>query len=137
MTPSKEAKTFSALRPRESSDRREHERLGLQIPVVVDILIPEETFRPRQLLAESNDVSASGMNLTIEDMTQDLYSKLEGQSRHVRVSFTDGYTSERIRVIGRVVGTYYRKKKPSDVSGPCDLRVVFPPDARRVFRAKS
>jgi hypothetical protein len=104
---------------------RAHNRLELSIPVAVEVLIPEDTFRPHDLIGRTLDVSANGMQVMIEALQVDLYSRLLARPRHVRVKFENPATGEGIKITGRIAWIDYRKRSSSDAHGPCSIGVTF------------
>lgn len=104
---------------------RAHDRYALEIPITVEILIPEDTFRPHGLAGHTLDVSLHGMQLVLEALRVDLYSRLLARPRHVRVTFRSPVDGEQIKLTGRIAWIDYRKPRASDAAGQCNLGVIF------------
>jgi hypothetical protein len=104
---------------------RSHDRYELSIPVTIEVLIPEDTFRPHDLLGSTLDVSTNGMQLRIDLLHVDLYSRLLARPRHVRMKFENPVTGEDIKITGRIAWIDYRKRRSGDTAGPCNIGVTF------------
>lgn len=105
--------------------KRAFDRYELAVSVTVEILIPEDTFRPHGLSGHTIDVSLNGMQVVLDELRVDLYSRLLSRPRHVRISFRSPVNGESIKLTGRIAWIDYRKPKASDASGPCNLGVTF------------
>lgn len=105
--------------------KRAHDRYEIDLSVTVEILIPEDTFRPHGLSGHTVDVSLHGMQIVLDALRVDLYSRLLARPRHVRISFRSPVNGETIKLTGRIAWIDYRKPKASDASGPCNLGVTF------------
>ena len=114
-------------------NRRSEERFVLSLPVSLDVLIPEQTFTPRRLTGKTNDLSAGGMFLTVDDMPQELYREMIGDPRYVRIAFTDTLNSTEVKVTGKVIGLD-TQVRPGEGSASCNLRVSFPKKAGPAIR---
>ena len=104
---------------------RAHDRFELQIPVTVEIMIPEDTFRPHGLAGHTVDVSNNGMQVILDALRVDLYSRLLARPRHVRVTFRNPVNGEQVKLTGRIAWIDYRKPRASDAAGECNLGIVF------------
>jgi hypothetical protein len=65
------------------------------------------------------------MQIVLDALRVDLYSKLLARPRHVRLSFRSPANGETVKLTGRIAWIDYRKPKASDASGPCNLGVTF------------
>jgi len=104
---------------------RAHDRFELEMAITVEILIPEDTFRPHGLGGHTVDVSNNGMQIVLDALRVDLYSRLLARPRHVRVTFRNPVNGEQVKVTGRIAWIDYRKPRASDAAGQCNLGVVF------------
>lgn len=104
---------------------RAHDRLKFEVPVTVEILIPEETFRPHGLKGFTLNVSAQGMQVALEKMDASLYSQMLARQRMARVSLTHPRKDKVIGVLGKVAWIDYRKGKNGDSAGDCSLGIAF------------
>lgn len=104
---------------------RAHDRFELATAVAVEILIPEDTFRPHALDGRSMDVSLNGMQVTLGELRADLYTRLLARPRHARVTFENPATGETVKITGRIAWIDYRKRNSAEQSGPCNLGISF------------
>jgi hypothetical protein len=105
--------------------KRAHARYELRMPVSAEILIPEDTFRPHGLSGYTQDVSLQGMQIVLDALRVDLYTRLLSRPRHVRITFRSPVSGEQIKMTGRIAWIDYRKPKASDAEGACHLGVIF------------
>lgn len=106
---------------------RAHDRFEIAIRVTVEILIPEDTFRPHGLSGHTVDVSSNGMQVVLDALRVDLYSRLLARPRHVRVMFRSPVNGGQIKVTGKIAWIDYRKPRATDAAGECNLGIVFSP----------
>lgn len=104
---------------------RAHDRFELRMPVRIQILIPEETFRPHEMEGLSLDISATGIKVRVTDFPARLYSKLLARTRHIRVLFDRPDGEGEVRLTGKVAWIDYSKSLESREVGQCDLGVFF------------
>jgi len=104
---------------------RAHDRLKFETPVIVEILIPEETFRPHGLKGYTLNISVQGMQVVLEKMDSRLYSQMLARQRMARVSLNHPRKGKVIGVLGSVAWIDYRKGKNSETAGDCSLGIAF------------
>jgi hypothetical protein len=93
--------------------------------VTLQVMIPEDTFRPQILNGLTVDVSERGMQVSIAALPLNLYSKLLSRPRNVRVAFDPPGGGDEIKLLGRISWIDYRKPKADERAGPCRLGVFF------------
>ncbi len=104
---------------------RAHDRLKLEVPVAVEILIPEDTFRPHELQGFTLNISASGMQLALEKMESQLYSRMLARQRMARVALKHPRTAKEISIMGKIAWIDFRRDSGRDASGDCSLGLAF------------
>lgn len=117
--------TLPARRLPPGKFNRAHDRFEIQMAATAEILIPEDTFRPHGLAGHTLDVSHNGLQIVLDALRVDLYSRLLARPRHVRVTFRSPVNGEQIKVTGRIAWIDYRKPRASDAAGACNLGIVF------------
>jgi hypothetical protein len=107
-----EASRFSSSVPRllVGGRRGAYERYEVALDVTVQILIPEHTFTPHSIAAQTLDASLTGMRLHFEDLPRELLSKFLDRSHAVRVCLTDLRGDEPIKLTGKIVWLDTRPK---------------------------
>lgn len=106
-------------------DRRGSPRYKLELSLLISILLPEETFQPYKLNAKTLDLSLGGMCLSTDEMTLDLYVKLLGRKRYIRVAFTNPLLNEQVKITGRIIGIDFHESEPSAEGNVSRLRLLF------------
>lgn len=104
---------------------RAHDRLKYEVPVTVEILIPEETFRPHALKGYTLNISVQGMQVALEEMDANLYTQMLARQRMARVSLEHPRQGKVIGVLGKVAWIDYRKGKKGETTGDCSLGIAF------------
>lgn len=112
--------------------QRAADRFDLQLKITAEILIPEDTFRPHALEGHTLDVSSRGMQVQLDGLQGDLFSRLLVRPRHIRIAFDNPATGKQIKLTGRIAWLDYRKKNSSESAGPCNLGVAFSEKEDRV-----
>ena len=120
-----ESPTARTQRMSKRTDERMHDRFELQIDLKLQIIIPEQSFEPHAMTAQSLDVSAMGMHVIIDDMPNSLYTSLLMRTRSVGLEFTHPQGTDQMNLTGRVAWIDYHKAKASDQSGPCQIGISF------------
>ena len=106
-------------------DRRGCPRYKLELSLLISILLPEETFQPHKLNAKTLDLSLGGMCLSTDEMTLDLYVKLLGHRRYIRVAFANLLRNEQVKITGRIIWIDFDKSEPSTEGSVSRLRLLF------------
>ncbi|MBM3333381.1 PilZ domain-containing protein [Candidatus Sumerlaeota bacterium] len=103
-------------------DRRRYPRYEYAIPVVVRVLIEEETFNPMMFLGKTCNVSTGGMMVEVPDFPETTYRQLVRSQRPVRVHAQLPDEKDECIFFGRIVWYDYRRigPKPS-----CRIGVAF------------
>lgn len=104
---------------------RAHDRLKYETAVTVEILIPEETFRPHGLKGYTLNISVQGMQVVLEQMDSTLYSQMLARQRMARVSLPHPKKDKIIGVLGKVAWIDYRKGRDRGTAGDCSLGIAF------------
>lgn len=89
------------------------------------VILPEETFQPRELSARVSNVSPRGMRLTVEDLDFDLYRRMMTGRRFARIEMADPEETERIKVSGTIVWLEFHGTGESKIPGICDVGLEF------------
>lgn len=84
-------------------ERRAHERLALKLDAKIEILLPEETFRPHAFPGWTLDVSIRGMKLFLKGLPKSLYLKLHSRPRVARVELEDAGLGGQFRIVGKIM----------------------------------
>lgn len=106
-------------------ERRRDPRFPLELPVSIEILIPEDSFTPHLFSGISVDFGLWGMSFTVSDIVEDLYHKLLTEPRTIRVAFISSLDHKEIKITGKVVGIEFRSNEDRNEPGPGDFRVFF------------
>lgn len=104
---------------------RAFERYQVEVPLRAQILIPEETFQPKDYIGNTLDVSRAGMRIRLADFELLFYTKLLMRPRYIRVKLDNPVGDFEIKITGRIVSIDYHKKNTADKSGDCNLGVFF------------
>jgi len=111
--------------PLAMKERRDDARHHYEMSVALQILFPEETFTPVVYDCKSHDVSLRGMRIVLELLPLSVYVKLLMTPRYTRLSCTNAFSGEKIKLTGRIVWIDYRKPVATEPSGLCYLAVAF------------
>lgn len=104
---------------------RAHDRFELQMEIRVQILIPEETFRPHEMEGLSVDISATGIKVRVREFPTHLYRNLLARTRHIRISFDRPDGEGEVKLTGKVAWIDFARSLKSREIGQCDLGVFF------------
>lgn len=104
-------------------ERRGQPRFEADLPVKLQILIPEETFSPQILTGILIEVSRNGMRVRIDKLARELYKNLFAETRYVRVLFANPKSGDEGRAVGKVIWIDYRQTKAKASSGECILGI--------------
>lgn len=104
---------------------RAHDRLQFEAPVSVEILIPEDTFRPQSFKGFTLNISEKGMQVALELLGSELYSKMLMRQRMARVALTHPATGRDMNVLGRIAWIDFRKSQSGQKAGDCCLGLTF------------
>jgi len=111
--------------PVATRERRDDARHHYEMSLALQILFPEETFTPVTYDCKSHDVSLRGMRIVHEQLPLSVYLKLLMTPRYTRLSFTNAFNGEIIKLTGRIVWIDYRKPIATEPGGLCYLAVSF------------
>lgn len=104
---------------------RAHDRLQFETPVSVEILIPEDTFRPQTFTGFTLNISLKGMQVALELLGSELYAKMLMRQRMARVTLTHPGTGRAISLMGRIAWIDFRKSSSGQKTGDCCLGLTF------------
>lgn len=60
------------------------------VPLRLEIVMPELTFRPRELTGEIQNISQGGVKVLLNDVSQDLFTTIVSMRRYARILCADG-----------------------------------------------
>ncbi len=109
----------------EGFERRINERSPVEIAVKVEILLPEQTFRPCGFDARTLDMSVRGMKILVENLPDSFYKRLHAKTRFTRIEFDDPRLGGVFRLIGKVMWFAYNSSVTADKEGDCMLGILF------------
>ncbi len=104
---------------------RAHNRYELELELTAQIVIPEETFKPEVFKGRTQDVSAAGMGIVLENLSQDFFKKLLPKSRYIRLNFNNPISNRAIKITGRIMSIDYHKPKAEEPTGRCFFGIYF------------
>ena len=104
------------------ADRRKFPRYKINIPIYVQIIIPEDTFKPKFFQGNALNISLNGMLISITDMELDLYKKLLHPNRYIKVQLPDSPSDLPSQLIGKVVWMDYHVSTKPDY---CNVGLYF------------
>lgn len=125
MNPDQKLPPICARKADDKGHQRSHDRFELEFDIKLNIMIPEDTFRPQNLSCRTIDVSAKGMQVSVQNLHIDLYTKLLARPRNARVSFTPPGETKEILAMGRISWIDYCKPKAAEQTGPCRFGIFF------------
>lgn len=105
--------------------KRSHDRYEIELDLLLQILVPEETFTPRGLEGKTIDISARGMKIVIPQLTTDFYTKLIKGTRYMRIVLNDPQNGEPIKLTGQIAWFDYHKPSAATEAGPCYMGIQF------------
>lgn len=109
--------------PSGGGDKRRHSRVDFSTPVLVRVLIEEETFEPMRLGGRTRNVSLNGMLLQIEGLTEAEYNTLIRRQRMIRVHTKFPGNDEELVYFGKIVCYDFHRGENEQVS--CLLGMGF------------
>lgn len=125
MSASERLKALGLAKVPSGGFQRAFERYQIEVPVKAQILIPEETFQPREYGGNTVDVSKAGMRIRLGDVELAFYTKLLVRPRYIRVRLDNPVGDFEIKVTGQVVSIDYHKKNATDKTGDCFFGIFF------------
>ena len=103
-------------------DQRKTSRIGFCAPVLVRVLVEEESFRPMRYGGRTRNVSETGMLVEVDAMSEDDYKVLIRRQRMVRVHAKFPGVADELKFFGKIVCyDYHRGEK----KGVCQLGMGF------------
>ncbi|MBI3736168.1 PilZ domain-containing protein [Candidatus Sumerlaeota bacterium] len=125
MSTESQAERIKAKAVPPSGYQRAYPRFELSLPLVAQIIIPEETFQPQGFQGIMQDVSAVGMRIRLDELTLAFYNKLLAKTRYIRVKFLHPLTKKEIKITGRIMSIDYHKPKTEQRAGACLFGIYF------------
>ncbi|MCL5270182.1 MAG: PilZ domain-containing protein [bacterium] len=106
-------------------ERRAMPRFTYRAHVDIQIIIPEDTFKPACLDGTTMDISGRGMKLWVEKMPDWLCRKLLAGVRYARLSFEDPGEHKMIKLTGRIIWIDRKRTDPDSIEISCMFGVFF------------
>lgn len=107
------------------ADRRRHERFNVEWAIKVEIMIPEETFRPQAINGILKNFSKSGMLIYIDGIDQNLYRKMLVKQRYMKAHLQVPEMDFSLEIAGKVVWVDYHT---DGIPEPfCNVGLTFEP----------
>lgn len=104
---------------------RAHDRLQFETPASVEIMIPEDTFRPQSFQGFTLNISLKGMQVALELLGSELYAKMLMRQRMARVTLAHPETGREVSIMGRIAWIDFRKASSGQTTGDCCLGLTF------------
>ncbi|GAB4321573.1 MAG: hypothetical protein Kow0059_16230 [Candidatus Sumerlaeia bacterium] len=111
----------TASQPRH--ERRRYIRRNVNWPVKVELMIPEETFRPQALNGTIRNISCRGMLVTLYEMEQSLYRKMLAAQRYMKVYLDHQDSNLSLDIVGKIVWVDYHSNAQPRVF--CNVGLYF------------
>ena len=103
-------------------ERRRYPRYKYSIPVLVRVLVQEETFNPHRFAAHTRDISAGGTLLEIEALSEtDYHSMIRGQ-RMARIHTQIPEVPGEVVFFGKIVWYDFRR---TSLGNTCLCGIAF------------
>ena len=103
-------------------ERRRHPRFSFSAPVLVRLLVEEETFTPLRFPGRSYNLSLGGVRVEINGIGEDRYRVLIQRSRPVRVHFSIPEAGGEVVFFGKTVSCDYQD---TSRGGTCWIGIAF------------
>ena len=110
--------------PRKGIEQRRHPRYNFVIPVVVRVLVEEDTFNPLLFVGQTCNISESGMLVRIEGLSEENYKVLIRRQRMIRVHAKISEVESDVIFFGRIVWYDF---DCADRETSCSLGISFEP----------
>lgn len=107
--PGLDAITSRAGLPCGVPDQRRRSRVDFSVPALIRVMIEEETFRPLRLGGRTRNLSATGMLVQIDAITEADYKTLIRRQRMIRVHTKLPGNDEELVYFGKVVCYDYHR----------------------------
>jgi len=116
-------------------ERRRNPRYEFSVPVFLRVLVEEETFNPMRFPGRSCNISAGGMSIEIENLSEDRYKTLIRGQRPVRVHVQASEAGGEAVFFGRILWYDYRRNSRGT---SCQIGLAFEqmPEKEREILAK-
>lgn len=98
-------------------ERRKYKRLTVNIPSEVSLVIPEETFQPRDFQGTILDISYGGVKVKVKGLEKELFVKLLRPQRYMKLRFILPDNRTEVKLIGRIVYLNYFENEKKLISG--------------------
>ncbi len=112
-----------------SVNRRKHKRVEAKIEVEIEVVFPEETFRPKRKGGQTLNISERGMKIMMFDVPESFYKKMLSPIRYAKISFTLPATNKHKVLHGKMVWLDYNSQKEECTFGIC-FETITPEDQK-------
>ena len=100
-------------------NKRKHRRVEVKIEVEIEVVFPEETFRPKKKGGHTLNISECGMKIMMFDVPESFYKKMLSPIRHAKIGFTLPTTKKHKVLHGKMVWFDYNFQKEECTFGIC------------------
>ncbi|MCD6385990.1 PilZ domain-containing protein [Candidatus Sumerlaeota bacterium] len=100
-----------------NKERRKHKRISVNIPSEVSLVLPEDTFQPRDFQGTILDISYGGVKVVVKGLEKELFKKLLRPQRYMKLRFFLPGERGEVKLIGRIVYLNYFEHEKKLVSG--------------------
>lgn len=83
-------------------DRRHFQRVHWESPMTIKVLLPEETFRPKEMECVSFDICESGIGVRFKKLSPDFYNLLKKTTRYLEGEIMIPGSKEKTSFRGRI-----------------------------------
>jgi c-di-GMP-binding flagellar brake protein YcgR len=97
----------------EFKENRKNRRYAISLPVKIFVLLPEETFQPKEQQGRAQNISLNGMKILVPHVEEVLYKNLLKTVRFAKVLFTLPGSSRQMELHGRIVWIDYSSEEKS------------------------
>lgn len=107
-------------------NRRRHPWHGLQAKVIVDFLIPDETFTPHTFKGVAEDISLMGMRVRATEIPKERYMDFLRERPYARVRIILPHLEQPLFLRGRIVWAKYIRPQGLEPAH-CQVGLCFNP----------
>jgi c-di-GMP-binding flagellar brake protein YcgR len=112
-------------------ENRKNKRYAINLPVKLFVLLPEETFQPKEQEGRAQNISLNGMKILVPHVEEALYKNLLKTVRFAKVFFTLPGSTQPMELHGRIVWIDYSSEEKSMELGVF-LDRMFPDQHRTI-----
>lgn len=105
------------------AERRQSKRIDVNWQAKVELMFPEETFRPKPMNGIVKNFSKRGMLIFIAGVDQDMYRKLLARQRYMKVYLSVPESELSLEAVGKIVWVDYHANAKPEVF--CNVGLFF------------